>query len=59
MAATYLSHTFNGARYVEGRRVPADTMPPGKRYLAGELIFEKGIPLVRQCNNGYGEPIGS
>jgi len=54
MAATYLSHTFNGARYVEGRRVPADTMPPGKRYLTGELIFEKGIPLVRQCNNRYG-----
>jgi len=46
MAATYLSHIINGARYIEGQRVPADTTPPGKRYLAEELVFEKGIPLA-------------
>lgn len=41
----YLSHTFNGKRYVEGSSLPADKAPEGMRYLAGELTFEKGIHL--------------
>ncbi len=43
--SSYLSHAFNGKRYVEGKRLPADKAPEGKNYLAGELTFDKGIPL--------------
>jgi heat shock protein HslJ len=43
--ASYVRHTFNGKRYVKRERMPADKAPEGKSYLAGELTFEKGIPL--------------
>jgi len=43
--ASYLTHTFDGERYVEGERVAADTAPEGTRVLAGEFAFEDGIPL--------------
>jgi heat shock protein HslJ len=43
--SSYLSHIFNGKRYVEGKRMPGDKVPAGKSYLAGELNFYKGIPL--------------
>lgn len=43
--ASYVTHTFDGERYVEGERVAADTAPEGTRVLAGEFAFEDGIPL--------------
>ncbi len=43
--ASYVRHIFDGKRYVERERMPADKAPEGKGYLAGELTFEKGIPL--------------
>ncbi len=43
--ASYVRHSFDGKRYVERERMPADESPEGKSYLAGELTFEKGIPL--------------
>lgn len=41
----YLSHYYNGKRYVPGRSLPADKVPEGLSYLTGELSFDKGIPL--------------
>ena len=38
-------HAFDGTRYVERERLRADKAPEGKSYLAGEVTFEKGIPL--------------
>ena len=43
--ASYVRLSFDGKRYVERERMPADEAPEGKSYLAGELTFEKGIPL--------------
>jgi heat shock protein HslJ len=43
--ASYVRHTFDGKQYVERERLPADKAPDGQRYLAGELTFQKGIPL--------------
>jgi heat shock protein HslJ len=43
--SSYVRHTFDGNRYVERERLPADKAPAGKQYLTGELVFEKGIPL--------------
>lgn len=42
---TYVTHIFDGKHYVEQNRMPGDTVPEGKRYLAGELTFDKGVPL--------------
>jgi hypothetical protein len=46
--SSYPNYTFNGKRYVEGKRMPAEKLPEGKSYLAGELTFDKGIPLEPQ-----------
>jgi heat shock protein HslJ len=43
--ASYVTHTFDGERYVEGERVSADTAPEGTRVLAGEFTFDDGIAL--------------
>jgi hypothetical protein len=43
--ASYVRHTFNGEHYVEQQRMPADTAPEGKKYLAGDFTFQDGIPL--------------
>ena len=43
--ASCVRHTFDGKHYVKRERVPADKVPEGKSYLAGELTFDKGIPL--------------
>jgi heat shock protein HslJ len=43
--ATYVRHCFDGSRYVECERVPADRVPAGRRVLAGEVAFDRGIPL--------------
>jgi heat shock protein HslJ len=42
---SYVIHTFDGERYIEKERIPADTPPEGKRVLAGEFTFQDGIPL--------------
>ena len=43
--ASYVRHSFDGKRYVQRERVPANQPPEGRSYLAGELTFAKGIPL--------------
>ncbi|MGD9346133.1 MAG: META domain-containing protein [Candidatus Aminicenantes bacterium] len=43
--ASFVQHTFNGERYVEQQRMPADKAPEGKKYLAGDFTFQEGIPL--------------
>jgi hypothetical protein len=43
--ASYVRHAFDGRRYVERGRTPADKAPEGRSYLAGKLTFAKGIPL--------------
>ena len=43
--SSYLNHTFNGRRYIEGNKMPADKVPMGQSYLAGELLFDKAISL--------------
>jgi heat shock protein HslJ len=43
--ASYVRHAFDGKRYVEKERTSTDKAPEGMRYLAGELTFQKGIPL--------------
>ena len=45
MEASYVKHTFDGKRYVEQERMPADTAPEGKKVLTGEFTFQDGIPL--------------
>ncbi len=53
MPASYLRHSFDGARYVEAERTPADDGPPeGIPVLTGELSFEKGIPLEPRDTSG-------
>ena len=42
---SYVVHTFDGEKYVEGERLPGDAAPEGTQYLAGEFTFEDGIPL--------------
>jgi heat shock protein HslJ len=42
---SYLTHTFDGQTYVERERVVGNTAPEGTRVLAGEVTFDRGIPL--------------
>ena len=42
---SYVTHVFDGERYVEDGRVPAETAPEGTRCLAGDFTFDDGIPL--------------
>jgi hypothetical protein len=42
---SYVKHAYNGERYIEEERLPAEPTPEGKRYLAGEFTFNDGIPL--------------
>jgi len=48
MPATYVTHKFDGKKYVEKNRVPVDMKPEGTAYLTGDLEFDKGIPLKPQ-----------
>ncbi len=43
--ASYVRHTFDGTKYVESERLPADEAPEGARVLTGGFTFEDGIPL--------------
>jgi hypothetical protein len=42
---SYVRHSFDGERYVKQERMPADTVPEGREYLAGDFTFQDGIPL--------------
>ncbi len=42
---SFVRHVFDGVRYVEEERLPAEPEPEGTPVLTGELTFEKGIPL--------------
>lgn len=42
---TYQGYVFNGKKYVKGKSMPRDKEPQGLKYLAGELEFNKGVPL--------------
>lgn len=43
--ASYVKHIFDGEKYVEHERIPADTVPVGTRVLTGGFSFEDGAPL--------------
>ncbi|MCP9840827.1 META domain-containing protein [Synechococcus sp. J7-Johnson] len=43
---TYLRHTFDGQRYVEQERVPAEPTPAGTPILVGDPGFADGLPLL-------------
>jgi len=43
--ASFVRHVFDGTRYVEAERLPAEPEPEGTPVLTGELTFEEGIPL--------------
>jgi len=42
---TFVKHTFDGERYVERERMPAEPTPEGTEVLRGELSYEAAIPL--------------
>jgi len=43
--ATYVRHVFDGERYIEHKRIPANDVPEGQFYLSREISFDQGIPL--------------
>ncbi len=43
--ASWVTHTFDGERYVEHDRSGSETEPPGTKVLAGEITFETATPL--------------
>jgi len=43
--ASYVRHSFDGKRYVKRERIAAFKAPQGRSCLAGDVSFEKGIPL--------------
>lgn len=42
---SYVKHVFDGERYVEHERLPADVTPEGTWLLAGDPSYQLGIPL--------------
>lgn len=50
--ASYVRHSFDGTRYIEQERKPADTEPEGTRVLAGEASYQIGIPLEPRDEEG-------
>ena len=40
-----VKHTFDGTRYVERERLPAESVPQGTEVLTGNLSYEAAIPL--------------
>jgi heat shock protein HslJ len=40
-----VKHTFDGTRYVERDRLPAESVPQGTEVLTGDLSYEAAIPL--------------
>ncbi|MGD8948539.1 MAG: hypothetical protein PVF14_06650 [Desulfobacterales bacterium] len=45
VAASYVKHTFDGEKYVEQGRLPADNPPEGTEVLTGDFTFHDGILL--------------
>jgi len=45
---SYVKHVFDGSRYVEAERLPADVTPEGTWLLTGEYAYETGIRLTPQ-----------
>ena len=43
---SFVKHTFDGTRYAEAERLPAEPTPEGMEVLRGELSYEAAIPLV-------------
>ncbi len=46
MPATYVRERFDGTRYVEAERVPADRRPDGTAVLTGTPSYEQAVPLA-------------
>ena len=44
--SSYVTHVFDGEKYIEQERVQGDIVPAGTRVLAGEVTFESGVPLA-------------
>jgi hypothetical protein len=45
---SYVKHVFDGSRYLEAERLPADVTPEGTWLLTGEYAYETGIRLTPQ-----------
>ena len=45
-APSFVRHVFNGERYVESERLPAEPVPSGTPVLSDDFTFEDGIPLT-------------
>lgn len=43
--AAFVRFSWDGKRYLETERLPGDPEPAGRRQLAGELSFDRAIPL--------------
>lgn len=43
---SYVRHRFDGEKYVEQERLPAEPMPDGARLLHGEHSYASGFPLA-------------
>jgi heat shock protein HslJ len=43
--SSYVRHVYDGRKYVEAERLPADVPPRGRRCLTGDFVFQDGIPL--------------
>jgi heat shock protein HslJ len=44
--SAYVRHRYDGSRYVEAGRQPADSVPPGRQVLSTEIDYRSGISLV-------------
>ncbi len=42
---SYVTHVFDGERYVEHQRTAAETPPAGTRCLTGDVSYDNGVPL--------------
>jgi heat shock protein HslJ len=46
--SSYVSHIYNGKRYMKSKSMPADIVPAGQSHLSGDITFDDGIPLELQ-----------
>jgi hypothetical protein len=44
--SSYVRHSFDGKKYVEGKRITGSETPPGDVLFAAELDFAQGLPLA-------------
>jgi hypothetical protein len=45
MPAEYVRHSFDGRRYVETERVPAERRPEGEEVFSDALNYREALPL--------------